>query len=42
MLILIEYFQQKNIIIENETNKIKKELIEQNKINLDKLIKEEE
>ena len=36
------YFQQKNIIIENETNKIKKELIEQNKINLDKLIKEEE
>ena len=36
------YLQQKNIIIENETNKIKKEIIEQNKINIDKLIKEEE
>ena len=36
------YLQQKNILIENETNKIKKEIIEQNKINIDKLIKEEE
>ena len=36
------YLQQKNILIENESNKIKKEIIENNKINVDKLIKEEE
>ena len=36
------YLQQKNILIEYETNKIKKEIIEQNKINIEKMIKEEE
>ena len=36
------YLQQKNILIENETNNIKKEIINENKINIDKIIKEEE
>ena len=36
------YLQQKNILIENETNNIKKEIINDNKINIDKIIKEEE
>ena len=36
------YLQQKNILIENETNKIKKEIINENKINIEKIIKEEE
>ena len=34
--------QQKNILIENETNKIRQEIIEKNKIDIDKIIKEEE
>ena len=36
------YLQQKNILIENETNKIKQDIINDNKINIDKIIKEEE
>ena len=36
------YLQQKNILIENETNNIKKEIINENKINIEKIIKEEE
>ena len=36
------YLQHKNIIIENETKKIKKEIIDENKINVDKIIEEEE
>ncbi len=36
------YLQQKNILIENETNNIRKEIIDENKINIDKIIKEEE
>ena len=36
------YIQQKNIIIENETKKIRQEIIEKNNINIDKIIKEEE
>ena len=36
------YLQQKNILIENENNKIKKEIIDKNKIDIDKIIKEEE
>ena len=35
------YLQQKNILIENETNKQKKEIIDQNAINMNKLIQEE-
>ena len=36
------YIQQKNILIENTTNEIKKELIENNNINVNKYIKNEE
>ena len=36
------YLQQKNILIENETNKRKKEIIDQNAINVNKLIQEEQ
>ena len=36
------YLQQKNILIENETNKQKNEIIDQNAINVKKLIEEEE
>ena len=36
------YLQHKNILIENETNKIKKDIINENKINVDKIVKEEE
>ena len=36
------YMQQKNILIENETNNKKKEIIDQNAINVNKLIQEEE
>jgi len=36
------YLQQKNILIENETNKQKKEIIDQNAINVNKLIQEEQ
>ena len=36
------YLQQKNILIENETNKQKKEIIDQNQINVNKLIQEEQ
>jgi hypothetical protein len=36
------YLQQKNILIENETNKQKKEIIDQNAINVNKLLQEEQ
>ena len=36
------YLQQKNILIENETNKQKTEIIDQNAINVNKLIQEEQ
>ena len=36
------YLQQKNILIENETNKKKNEIINQNEINVNKLIQEEQ
>jgi hypothetical protein len=36
------YLAQKNILIENETNNSKKEIINENKINLDMIIREEE
>ncbi len=36
------YLQQKNILIENETENAKKELIEENKIDVDKYIQEEQ
>ena len=36
------YLQQKNILIENETNKKKNEIINQNEINVNKIIQEEQ
>ena len=36
------YLQQKNILIENENNNIKKDIINENKINIDKILQEEE
>ena len=36
------YLQQKNILIENETNKKKNEIINQNEINVNKFIQEEQ
>ena len=36
------FLQQKNILIENETNKLKKQLIKENNINLNQLINQEQ